>query len=218
VSQGKIWAGRAEAEYLLDAIQSTPKCDGLDDLNKITRRECEVAELAVQGLNNKQIARRLALSEHTIKNHLFHIFDKLNVANRIELLFLMVKGREVHSEELALQLFSHEQPVGPYVAAAAEKGFILAQLILGLAHLKGRGVEQNDHAGYHWLRVAESNCSLVLEQSRCALDELRSRLPAEDIQELEQQIANKQQEEQTVKLKQARERFETEFSCRSKVA
>jgi hypothetical protein len=135
------------------------------------------------------------------------------VANRIELLFLMVKGREVHSEELALQLFSHEQPVGPYVAAAAEKGFIPAQLSLGLAHLEGRGVEQNDHAGYHWLRVAESNCSLVLEQSRCALDELRSRLPAEDIQELEQQIANKQQED-----KQAHERFETEFSCRSKVA
>ncbi len=81
--------------------------------------------MAVQGLNNKQIARRLALSEHTIKNHLFHIFDKLNVANRIELLFLMVKGREVHSEELALQLFSHEQPVGPYVAAAAEKGLSL---------------------------------------------------------------------------------------------
>lgn len=213
VSQGKIWAGRAEAEYLLDAIQSTPTCDGLDDLNKITRRECEVAELAVQGLNNKQIARRLGLSEHTIKNHLFHIFDKLNVANRIELLFLMVKGREVHSEELALQLFSHAQPVGPYVAAAAEKGFILAQLSLGLAHLEGRGVEQNDHAGYHWLRVAESNCSLVLEQSRCALDELRSRLPAEDIQELEQQFANKQQED-----KQAHEQFETEFSCRSKVA
>ncbi len=90
-------------------------------------------------------------------------------------------------------------------------------MILGLAHLEGGGVEQNDHAGYHWLRIAESNCSLVLEQSRCALDELRSRLPAEDIQELEQQIANKQQEEQTVKLKQARERFETEFSCRSKV-
>jgi len=40
---------------------------------------------------------------------------------------------------------------------------------------------------------------------------VRSRLPAEDIRELEQQIANKQQEEQTVKLKQARNDLRRSF-------
>ena len=115
VSQGRIWTGRAETEYLLEAIQSAPTCDGLGELNKMTRREAEVAELAAQGLNNKQIARRLVVSEHTVKNHLFRIFEKLNVANRIELLFLMVNGRDTHSGELALRLLSQDKAHEPAV-------------------------------------------------------------------------------------------------------
>jgi two-component system, NarL family, nitrate/nitrite response regulator NarL len=92
VSQGRIWAGRAETEFILEAIESAPSCEGLGELSKMTRREAEVAELAAQGLSNRQIANHLHLSEHTVKNHLFRIFDKLHVSNRIELLFLMVKG------------------------------------------------------------------------------------------------------------------------------
>jgi DNA-binding CsgD family transcriptional regulator len=67
----------------------------------LTKREISVAELTGQGLSNKQIARELRISEHTVKNHLFHIFAKLNVANRVELLFLMVKGRNARYGELA---------------------------------------------------------------------------------------------------------------------
>jgi two-component system, NarL family, nitrate/nitrite response regulator NarL len=76
VSQGRIWARAAEAEYLLEAIQSAPTCDGLGEVTSLTKRETAVAELTGQGLSNKQIAQVLGISEHTVKNHLFHIFDK----------------------------------------------------------------------------------------------------------------------------------------------
>ena len=38
-----------------------------------------------EGLTNREIARRLKLTEHTVKNYLFRIFDKLGVSSRVEL-------------------------------------------------------------------------------------------------------------------------------------
>jgi two-component system nitrate/nitrite response regulator NarL len=52
----------------------------------LTAREREVITLICQGLQNKQIAERMHLSQTTVVHHLTSIFDKLGVANRLELL------------------------------------------------------------------------------------------------------------------------------------
>jgi DNA-binding CsgD family transcriptional regulator len=49
---------------------------------RLTRRELEVAELVGQGLTNREIAKRLVLSERTAQNHVQHILTKLGLANR----------------------------------------------------------------------------------------------------------------------------------------
>ena len=203
VSQGRICTGRVETEYLLEAIESAPTCDGLAELRTLTKREVAVADLAAQGLGNKQIAQKLGVSEHTIKNHLFRIFDKLRVANRVELLFLMVKGRDNQYGELARRFFSEQKPSERAVRAAAENGFPPAQFMLGMAHLDGTGFQQDDRAAYHWLRMAEMNSVLVLEETRYGIDELKSRLTPQQIQELEQQISQEVQEQHKPKLKAA---------------
>jgi hypothetical protein len=41
--------------------------------------------LVADGLGNREIARKLNLSEHTIKNYMFRVFDKLGISNRVEL-------------------------------------------------------------------------------------------------------------------------------------
>jgi len=41
-----------------------------------------------EGSTNREIAERLRLSRHTVKNYLLKIFDKLGVSNRVELVFL----------------------------------------------------------------------------------------------------------------------------------
>ena len=46
--------------------------------------------LVAEGLGNREIAEQLALSEHTVKNYLFHIFDKLGISNRVELVLYAV--------------------------------------------------------------------------------------------------------------------------------
>ncbi len=52
----------------------------------LTEREGEIVPLVVEGLSNEEIAARLFISPHTVKNHITGIFRKAGVANRFELL------------------------------------------------------------------------------------------------------------------------------------
>ena len=51
----------------------------------LSRREEEVAELAGKGYTNKEIAALLHISPRTVTNHLYHVYQKLGVRNRVEL-------------------------------------------------------------------------------------------------------------------------------------
>lgn len=62
--------------------------DALRRLSKdgpLTRREWEVAKLVAEGLTNRDIARRLVVSERTAQTHVQHILTKLDLANRSQL-------------------------------------------------------------------------------------------------------------------------------------
>jgi DNA-binding NarL/FixJ family response regulator len=50
----------------------------------LTARECEVLGLVARGFDNRRIARELFVAEKTVRNHVTHIFEKLNVATRAE--------------------------------------------------------------------------------------------------------------------------------------
>ena len=54
-------------------------------MNRLTSREREVAQLVYEGLSNKEIARRLGVSEGTTKIHVHNILSKLKLANRVML-------------------------------------------------------------------------------------------------------------------------------------
>ncbi len=68
---------RAARELLTARAPSAP-------LVQLTPREAEVLELVRQGLANKQIARRLAISERTVKAHLTSTFTRIGVADRTQ--------------------------------------------------------------------------------------------------------------------------------------
>ena len=53
---------------------------------QLTQREQEIAKLFAQGLTHKAIAEQLFISPKTARNHLTHIYRKLGVSNKIELL------------------------------------------------------------------------------------------------------------------------------------
>lgn len=54
------------------------------DLIGLTRRETEVLQMAIAGMNAEAIGRRLLLSQHTVRNHLKLVYRKLGVRNRAE--------------------------------------------------------------------------------------------------------------------------------------
>lgn len=55
-----------------------------EETNPLTERENEVIKLIAQGLNTKEIAKQLHLTNGTVRNYISIIFDKLEVSNRIE--------------------------------------------------------------------------------------------------------------------------------------
>jgi DNA-binding NarL/FixJ family response regulator len=90
VHEGQIWASSSEVKFALEALSSAPTIRAINagGLNLLSPRELEVVHYVAEGLTNREIGERLGLSRHTIKNHLFKIFDKLGASNRTELLFL----------------------------------------------------------------------------------------------------------------------------------
>lgn len=57
--------------------------------NGITQREMELIDLIIKGRSNQQIADELYLSLSTVKNHVYHIFKKLNINNRVQLISMV---------------------------------------------------------------------------------------------------------------------------------
>jgi len=65
---------------LLEQLRGTPLPFGPEE--ELTTRELDVLELVVARLSNAQIASRLVVSEHTVKNHMKSILSKLHLRNR----------------------------------------------------------------------------------------------------------------------------------------
>ena len=105
LAQGQIWANATELRYVLEEFTRAPKQRKFDPSveNRMTKRETDVVKLAVEGLSNREIARELGLTEHTVKNYLFRIFDKLGVSNRVELVLSCLRQEETAREEAAVE-------------------------------------------------------------------------------------------------------------------
>ena len=64
-------------------------------LAELTERERQIMRLVSEGLSNKEIGRRLNVTDGTIKVHLHHIFQKLDVSNRTSLAALAISQHEI---------------------------------------------------------------------------------------------------------------------------
>jgi DNA-binding NarL/FixJ family response regulator len=104
VHQGQVWANSEQLQYLIEALSQVPSLHMVNSrgMRLLTPREEQVVALVADGLSNREVAHELHLSEHTIKKYLFHIFDKLGISSRVELvIYAMNHGGSRQAEWVA---------------------------------------------------------------------------------------------------------------------
>ncbi|MGB7494544.1 MAG: response regulator transcription factor [Candidatus Acidiferrum sp.] len=96
VHEGQIWVSNLELEFLLELVISLRplKTQQTGGMALLTPRERDVVRLVAEGMRNQEIALKLNLSEHTVRNYLLRIYDKLGISSRVELVLYAVSGTE----------------------------------------------------------------------------------------------------------------------------
>jgi DNA-binding NarL/FixJ family response regulator len=160
VHQGQIWANSEQTSFLLDALTSSPTVRAVDanGFNLLSKRELEVVQSLAEGLTNREIGKKLGLSQHTIKNYLFRVFDKLGVSSRIELLFLTLSQgiQPLPSSPAASPANgSNVEAALLWCHRAAEEGITAAQQALAQMYWEGRHLPKDPVSAYKWYLISE---------------------------------------------------------------
>lgn len=190
VYQGQIWANSREISLAVEALANAPSVRSVNarGLSLLSKREIQVVHCLAEGLGNREIADRLKLSQHTVKNHLFRIFDKLGVSSRIELLSMTLNqvGAAPSTAELPTS-----PPAGrgfrndlALLQKAADAGLPAAQLALAQVYLSRRTGSRDAVRAYTWYLVA-------LERASQAKGLLNKMLTPEQIEEAHKEASAK---------------------------
>ena len=82
----------------------------LQEIYKITDREANIIQAVIAGRTNHEIADELGITERTVKSHMTHTFNKLNVTSRVQLLIKLKDFHLIPEGEADKILFSKEEP------------------------------------------------------------------------------------------------------------
>jgi DNA-binding NarL/FixJ family response regulator len=111
VHAGQVWASSSQLQYVLEALNKPTLANfQRNGGSLLSAREMDVVRCVAEGLTNREVAQRLSLTEHTIKNYLFRIFDKLGVSSRVEVVLYALGSVSTH-------VASAHDPSAPAAAA-----------------------------------------------------------------------------------------------------
>ena len=190
VHQGQIWANSRELSLAVEALASAPTVKSVNarGLSLLSKREMEVVHCLAEGLSNREIAHRLQLSQHTVKNHLFRIFEKLGVSSRIELLHMTLSHSGPSQLGVEDSMGASDRPgfrdEFALLQKAAEAGLPAAQLALAQIYLARRSSPEDAVQAYTWYLVA-------LERASQAKKLLTKMLTPQQIEEAHQEASAK---------------------------
>ena len=87
VHSGQFWVNNLQLQFLFELIMRLSPASSANPggMASLTSREREVTRLVAEGLRNEDIASKLGISEHTTRNYLCRIFEKLGLSSRVEL-------------------------------------------------------------------------------------------------------------------------------------
>jgi two-component system, NarL family, nitrate/nitrite response regulator NarL len=98
VRRGQVWINSNQMLDLIDyLVKAAPaSVASVANSNVLTKREEGVVRLVAEGMTNRAISLQLKLSENTVRNYLFRIFNKLGTSSRLELALYETHRRRMH--------------------------------------------------------------------------------------------------------------------------
>jgi len=104
VHKGQVWASSKELHFVIEALGQAPlaRSFSVRGTALLTKREEGVVHLVAEGMTNRDISQELKLSEHTVRNYLFRIFNKVGTSNRLELALYAIDRREGQEQQNVL--------------------------------------------------------------------------------------------------------------------
>jgi DNA-binding NarL/FixJ family response regulator len=186
VHEGQVWASTEQLQYVVAALTAPPRLrlTNSSGFGMLSPREEEVVHWVADGSTNREIAEKLGLSENTVKNYLFRIFEKLGISSRVELiLYASSQFSDQHSP-------GHRAPRGPEdqgeglelemsrkaVASLASPFYLIAD-----AYRCGRGVQQDKAMAVTWFVIAEHVVKEAANSAVAAREQLERELPRRDV-------------------------------------
>src|SRR5437762_3951136 len=102
VSQGEPWLDSKGIRWVLEAYrtQATRPSSSRPKV-QLTPKESLIVSCVTQGMKNKEIAQRVGTTEQVVKNYLRKVYDKLGVADRLELALFCLHNRVLESSPKA---------------------------------------------------------------------------------------------------------------------
>lgn len=106
VCNGQFWLNTEQFSYVIEALATGPSFHIVDASGQtlLTSREEQVVSLVAEGMGNREVARKLKLSENSVKKALLRIFDKLGISNRVELVLYVLTQRSLDTQSAATLL------------------------------------------------------------------------------------------------------------------
>jgi DNA-binding NarL/FixJ family response regulator len=197
VQSGQIWANTEEMRLVLEALTYAvpPRLVNANGTDLLTQREQDVVRCLAEGLSNREVAKRLKISEHTVKNYLFHIFDKLGVSSRVEVV-LYASGQRMlvkkHADpEMEHHSLTDTQEILDSLLQGAKLGFPGSQFNLGCLYREGKACPADPVSAYVWFETARLTSEGMVAKSREARDRMAGSLTPQQLLEAKRRISMK---------------------------
>lgn len=192
VYNGQVWTSNEGLRHLVEALVAPPRLRLVNSVGAeiLAPREQEVVHWVAEGLSNREIADKMGLSENTVKNYMFRIFEKLGISNRVELILYAVtqmgdgspatprattETRVANTDQRAISSFDER------VFMESLQTLSDPYYVLGETYDDARDVNKHAPTALMWFLVAERISQEFAGKIRVRREQLERTLPPEDV-------------------------------------